>query len=253
MPILRADHLLIYFAHVPKCAGSAMEQYLHARFGAPAFLDKSYSAQPKDRRWSASSPQHISTEVLDRLFPPGFFDYSFTIVRHPLTRIVSAFHFQVEIEKSLPATAVFSDWLRSIPGILEKDPFAFDNHIRPMVDLVPEDAHVAYLEHGLESLITWFDTITGRMMPPRAIPQVNVHADRAPRKGVILSDDDRALIARIYAKDLERFEYNMEDPMPRIPAPTLSAELIAARAAEAARHNHVVNRFGRHARQALRS
>ena len=52
MPIVRINSKLVYFAHVPKCAGSAVERYLAARFGPLGFLDSTYLKMRKSRRWN---------------------------------------------------------------------------------------------------------------------------------------------------------------------------------------------------------
>jgi hypothetical protein len=236
MPIVRAGPYLVYFAHVPKCGGSAIEAYLGKRFGRIALLDTRHHARSADKRWSRTSPQHISLEVRDRLFPEGFFDYSFAVVRHPVARLVSAYHFQKEIEQLPSARVGFSDWLETLPEMMEEDPFVFDNHTRPMVELVPQDAKIFHLEHGLDALVPWFDDITGRKDAPRALRPAN---ERKDRKGggtkVTPSDRDIALIEKLYAADFARFGYTPDRKAPAAPAPELSPDFIAERDAELAR------------------
>jgi hypothetical protein len=234
MPIVRAGLNLVYFAHVPKCGGSAIEAYLGKRFGRVALLDIRHHTRSAGKRWSRTSPQHISNEVRDRLFPKGFFDHSFAVVRHPVTRLVSAYHFQQEIEQLPSASTGFSDWLETLAEMMEDDPFIFDNHTRPMVDLVPEDAKIFYLEHGLDALVPWFDGITGRKDAPRALLPVN---ERKSRKGgkVTPSDYDIALIGELYAADFARFGYTPDRKAPNAPVPTLSPDFIFERDAELTR------------------
>lgn len=248
MPILRTDTALIYFAHVPKCGGSSVEKYLQARFGGVAFADRSHKQRPVHQRWSQTSPQHITLEVRNRLFPEGFFDHSFSIVRHPVSRIVSAYHFQRDIENSIPDRVTFRDWLEEIPDRLINEPFAFDNHIRPMVDFVPEDAQIFYLEHGIDALIMWLDQVTGRQDPPRMLARYNSQSDRQTAP-VTPSPLDLQLISEIYAADFERFAYTLGDPKPQASAPTLTPEIEAARAAERARANSLKSRMRELARK----
>jgi hypothetical protein len=101
MPIARIGSKLVYFAHVPKCAGSAVERYLEQRFGPMAFRDPAFYEQEHGERWSNSSPQHIPIKALSRLFPASFFDASFAVIRHPVDRLASAFLYQREIEGSI--------------------------------------------------------------------------------------------------------------------------------------------------------
>lgn len=235
MPIVRAGPQLIYYAHVPKCGGSAVETYLAERFGAVAFVDARHHFVPPERRWSRTSPQHVHLEVLDRLFPKGFFDHSFTVVRHPVARIVSAYHFQLEIEQAPSANIGFSYWLEMLTETMAEDPFVYDNHTRPMVDLVPEGAEVFHLEHGLDALVPWFDRLTGAKAGPRAVRKVNERKRRGGGTKVQPGKADLDLIGRIYAADFERFGYEIGSKAPRTPAPELSAEFLAERDSALAR------------------
>ena len=230
MPILKAGSQLVYYAHVPKCAGTALEHYLEARFGALAFLDTKFMGVPRDERWSATSPQHIDAGSLARLFPEGFFDAAFTVVRHPEARIISAYHFQREVEKTISEHVSFGDWLEDLVDLREDAPFLHDNHTRPMAEIVPEGAKVFHLEHGLDALIPWFDQLMGDQTGPRAIPKVNERGAYAAAKGEItLTDAERARIAELYAVDFTRFGYSTDAKAPSAPAPSLSAEFTAAR------------------------
>lgn len=236
MPIVRAGHKLVYFAHVPKCGGTAVEHFLKLRFGPVALLDTRHHAVPGERRWSRTSPQHLHVDVQHRLFPKGFFDHSFAIVRHPVDRIVSAYHFQVEME-GLPIDRMgFSAWLEELPELLEENPFAFDNHTRPMVELVSEDAKIFHLEHGLDALVPWFDQLTGSTEGPRAVRPVNERKGRAGTRDKIRpSPEDMRRIEDYYSADFKRFGYEVGRREPLSPAPQLSPDFLRERDAELAR------------------
>jgi len=231
MPIFRADEKLILYAHVPKCGGSAVSWYLKNRFGPIAFNDSNFTAQPAARRWSRTSPQHIDRESLSRLFPDGFFDAAFTIVRHPVSRIVSAYHFQLEQEKSFSEHFRFSDWLADLDEMRAENPFVFDNHVRAMDEIVPEGAHVFHMEHGLDQLVPWFDALTGQRADPRAVPRINEKGSHSGQRSakVVPTDADLELIGRIYQKDFERFGYRLGESAPLAPPPELAPEILAER------------------------
>jgi hypothetical protein len=44
MPIFRVNEKIVFFCHVPKCAGTAVNLYLQARFGKLAFIRDGYLA-----------------------------------------------------------------------------------------------------------------------------------------------------------------------------------------------------------------
>lgn len=231
MPFFKTAGKLVYYAHVPKCGGSAVADYIRRRFGDLAFNDNRYMAQPEALRWTRSSPQHVDAQTLERLIPPGLFDACFTIVRHPVARAVSTYHFQAEVERQVPPGTSFSDWLAGLPRLLADQPFAADNHIRPMTQIVPEGATVFHLEHGLDPLVAWFDALAGTADPPRVIEERNTRGAYVRTTGQKAEPTaaDVALIARIYAADFDRFGYDPARRAPAAPAPRMTPEFLAAR------------------------
>lgn len=233
MPIIKADNKVIYYAHVPKCGGSSVSSYLEGRFGAVAFVNTSFTQLAPEKRWSRTSPQHVDAATLASMFPAGFFDAVFTIVRHPLARVISAYHFQKERERTVPADVGFSEWLLDLEERLSDDRFIYDNHLRPMDEIVPEGAHVFYMEHGLDAMVPWLDGICGNEDGPRRLAEVNKRGDfnKGTTEKVKPSTMDREVIQRIYGKDFRRFGYSLDEKLPAAPAPTLSEAYLAARAA----------------------
>lgn len=242
MPIFRADQKLVYYAHVPKCAGSSLEEYVHERFGGMAFLDQTYMSRPPVERWSKTSPQHIDIKSLYKFIKPSFFDHIFTIVRHPVGRLVSAYHFQLEVERLVPESTGFSEWLLDIEERMAEEPFLFDNHVLPMAQIVPHEATVFHLEHGLDALIPYFDALAGNAEGARAIGRTN---ERKADKGMRAtpSNSDLALIEKIYAEDFERFGYDIADSTPKAAAPELSVEVLADRDRTLARQARPIAKF----------
>lgn len=230
MPFFKSGSKLVYYAHVPKCGGSAVEHFIEGRAGKMAFVDRMFTRHPEADRWSKTSPQHINVAALERLIPLDFFDASFTIVRHPVDRVVSAYHFQMEMEGSISRHVAFSDWLEDLSETMEENPYAYDNHLRPMNDIVPEGAHVFYLEHGLDALVPWFDALLGNTSAPRAVHRVNERKSRGEKAAPTATD--LARIETLYKADFARFGYVVGQKLPNAPAPTLAPEIIAARDAE---------------------
>lgn len=246
MPIFKASHKLLFYAHVPKCGGSSVSWYLRERFGDVAFNDSKHTSHAAGSLWSQTSPQHIDCQSLDRLFPEGFFDAVFTIVRHPVPRLISAFHFQRDVEKIVPMGTTFSDWLEDITELRQENVFAFDNHMRPMSDIVPEGAQVFYMEHGLDGMIPWLDTILGDQGGPRAIPKINAQGAYGGASAQKAKPTERDLkrIAEIYSVDFKRFGYDLIDTRSTsAPAPVLDPEFLAQRDIALKAHKNPLNRI----------
>lgn len=111
MPIFKANNLLCHFAHIPKCGGSSIESYCRKVGICIAFLNQEHDVTPESMKWSTSSPQHIDGYSLSRLFPPEFFDFYFTVCRHPLSRLKSAFQFQMLSEEKLASDMDLSQFI----------------------------------------------------------------------------------------------------------------------------------------------
>lgn len=216
MPIVKISGKIVYFAHVPKCAGTAIEIYLTEAFGALAFRDTKFNAYPPRTRWTKSSPQHVDANTISTLFPPQFFDASFAVVRSPVARIVSAFRFQRDIEGLINVNVTFAEWLTRVHLSQNRTPWQFDNHTRLMDDIVPQNARIFRLEDGLAAVVRYLESIAGYDCSlPQTIMPHNVLDKRLAFEGkkirpVIPTQDDIALINRYYRVDFERFHY---DPM----------------------------------------
>ncbi|MGC1496359.1 MAG: sulfotransferase family 2 domain-containing protein [Sulfitobacter sp.] len=214
MPIAKISGKLVYFAHVPKCAGTAVEDYLANAFGPLAFLDRCFNAQPSQARWTRSSPQHVEVEGLSALFPSDFFDATFAVVRNPVSRLTSTFRFQRDVEGTIDINTTFSDWLRTVKHKQRTSPWQFDNHTRRMTDIVPDSAKVFRLEDGLGAVVKWLQVLAGpeHSLPIKIAPQNALDKrllfEGKPLRPVNLTKGDIGLIERQYAVDFERFGYD---------------------------------------------
>lgn len=213
MPFFRLRQQLIYFAHVPKCAGSSLEVYLQRRFGRLAFRDQAHYRDP-GTRWTRTSPQHVTVADLDRLIPSRFFTQRFTVLRHPVPRLVSVFRFQRDWEGRIGAATGLTEWLEGLARVRRNSSYKYDNHLRPMTAFVPEDSHVFRLEEGgLAQVIPWLDEVQGKTAAPREMPVLNTHGALMAKRGttpvrVAVTPEDRARIAELYAEDFARFGYD---------------------------------------------
>ncbi|MFZ7094085.1 hypothetical protein [Primorskyibacter sp. 2E233] len=219
MPIIRIADKLVYFAHVPRAAGTSVERYLRARFGPLALADPLYLSKPEEQRWTRSSPQHVDRDALARLFPSGFFDASFAIVRHPCDRLHSVFLRQRDIEQTIPEDTVFRDWVETLP----LPGYALDNHTRSMLEFCPPGTRLFRLEDGLGQVVDWLDDLAGNTEGPRAIGVSNSHAERLAHLGrnpdmpiAELDDDLRADIIDRYAADIYWCGYAHRKGRPRM-------------------------------------
>ena len=227
MPFVNADGKWLLYCHIPKCAGSSVETYLTDRFGPLAFLDQKHTRRVSNKVWSKTSPQHIVWDDLAQLFPDEFFDAAFAIVRNPVARIVSSYKFQRDVERLISDDVSFSDWLAELPAVLAENPYQFDNHLRPQVDFMPPECAVFHLEHGLESVVAYLDSVAGNEKGPRAIGKENT-SHRNAKAGIasepiVPSANDLEIIESLYRRDFEQLGYRIDEPKPVASRPAGSA------------------------------
>jgi hypothetical protein len=212
MPLIRINQSIHFFAHVPRAAGTSVEAYLKARFGSLALLDEDYTDLPLHKRWSHTSPQHIDAATLGRFFPADWITSSFAVVRHPVSRIVSAYHHQAEVVGTVPKGMDVNEWLLEWYESAETDPYLNDNHLRRQTDFVPDDAQVFHVERGLDGLVQHLDALAGQSDGPR---QITIHPSRrSAGSGDTLSERSLAFIEDYYADDFARFGYDADEPLP---------------------------------------
>ncbi|MCB2137364.1 MAG: sulfotransferase family 2 domain-containing protein [Rhodobacteraceae bacterium] len=202
MPIFRSQGRNIYFAHVPRCGGTSVEDYLRRRAGKPSFLDPRYRARRRVR-WTKSSPQHVLAEQLAVLFADGFFDEVFAVVRHPVDRLQSAFYFQREVEKTVDPDCGFADFVERLKEPEFRYARAFDNHFRQQSEIVPKGARIFRFEDGLDPVFDHIDALTGTKLPRGDAPHRLKR--RAEREEV--PADLRAVIEALFADDMTAFGY----------------------------------------------
>lgn len=221
MPLIRTGRGVLYFAHVPKCAGTAVEEYLTRRFGLRlrGLLDSAHMNVPAAQRWSRSSPQHIEAQSLARLFPDGFFEHVFALVRHPARRLRSVYLHQRDIEGRIDPAEDFATWLRALPERRKENPWYLDNHARLMNDLVPGGCTVFRLEDGLDQVVNWLDQRMGNQNGPRGIDRAHSYQDRLTQAGKtprgpapVITAGDLEFIHQLDRADYARFGYAV-DPL----------------------------------------
>ena len=195
MPIIRTPHALALFVHIPKCGGSSVELALR-QAGVPlAFLDQRFGLHAADP-WYRSSPQHISREDRDTLFPGGFFDAEFAIVRDPAARFLSAFnHHRRAIGSLTPFPRFLSRMERRVRETDDYFGYRYDNHFLPAHRFIGERTQLLRLEDGLPAAMERIAQIVGVDLPYS--PQDNVRSYAYTRSG----SAPKRMLKRIFAKD----------------------------------------------------
>lgn len=148
----------ILYVHIPKCAGSYLEQILEKKLG-PSLLFNKYRPG-----FLKLVPQHLTyEEILSLNFQPTNDDYIFTVIRNPYKRIESEFFYQKRIFNISYKTSDFSKWLIRSLKKAQADPYYKNSHFRPQTDFLNEEVTVFKLEDGMEKIISELEKNIGKL------------------------------------------------------------------------------------------
>jgi len=205
MPIYIKNNIKIYHAHIPKCAGTSIENFFINKNFEYAFLDKKFFAKNQEILWSKSSPQHLLAHNFIDLFSSLNFDFKFSVVRNPIDRFVSAFTFNV-FRKTIPSENIN----RFIDLFYEKKKFkifSLDNHFIPMIYFVENitNINIYKLEDGINQLEL---DLTKIINHKKQIKFSNDNKQRVIDKSLIsLNKSSIKKLEEIYKVDFEKFNY----------------------------------------------
>ena len=193
MPLFRFGARLVLFVHIPKTGGTSIETMLRSMGGIEAMRHgRIMPGMP-------CTPQHFHAELLEPLFPPGFADLSFAIVRNPFDRLVSEYRMRV---LGRGRDEGFDDWVDRSFARHAKDPFASDNHFRPQHEFIFRGVRVYRYEDDPFGRIA--ADLGGLGLPaPSSIPWER----RSPAAPLTMSGATTDRIRSFYAEDFARFDY----------------------------------------------
>ena len=189
------------FIHIPKCAGTSIEQSL---FG------KVYVEWDQERKiWK----QHATASQIREYYCENYNNYySFTFVRNPWDKIVSDYFW---IQRNLKIKDSFKNYL-ILKGKFDDSRLRFPpesrrtryDHIIPQCDFLLDDKGEAMVKFigRFESIQGDFDTVCDKIGIPR---QQLPHKNKTKHKHYTeyYDDETRRIIAEKYAKDIEHFGY----------------------------------------------
>ena len=229
MPLARISGTVLFFAHIPKTAGTSIEAYMRAK-GSLAL------AGTRRHGWSRTTPQHVHRELYSDLAPPEFYDHGFTVIRDPKARLISEFKMRVEPMRpklrpagwlrrarnriaGRPTYGVrlanrleyldFDTWVRRAFAEYRKDPYFKDNHIRPQHEFFDPDHKTFMFEDGIDPVFRWIDEVTG------TAPAEGVFFERRSNPlEVTPSSDAESLIRDFYSKDYDLIASLRESQQP---------------------------------------
>ena len=198
MPAYRFKEKTILFIHIPKSGGTSLKNWLGDHAPQSLYLNQKMEVLPL-------VPQHFHSEILNALFAPGFFDYSFCVTRNPYARALSEYNYRISIprlrNRVLPKPSL-ETWLRRYFNRYQSDHYLLSNHLRPQHEFPIEGTEVFRLEDGLQPLREKLCELTGIPMSEEIR-----HDNRSKKTRSNLTEANAELIHEFYARDFEVFGY----------------------------------------------
>lgn len=196
MPLIRLSDKVILFIHIPKTGGSTISDY----FQQVGSVSLKYRG-----RWGPCAPQHIHAEVIKRLVPDAFYDYSFAIVRNPYGRLLSEYKARRGGRQSSGRTVSFSRWAMELSDKYAADPYVDDNHLRPQHEFLLDGTEVFRFEDGVAKVVK---SVMDRMglTPAMPVPHSNPSAEIKVR----VTLEAMARVKSFYAADFEKLGYDAD-------------------------------------------
>jgi hypothetical protein len=134
MPIFAKGKWRCLFIHIPKTGGTSVEHAMR-RLGWKESLI--VHAAVSELRHFRVTPQHYHYEILNRIINWEHIDLTYTLCRHPFSRMKSEYYWQHEVGFTKDLSP--EEWFNSVTERFSKDTSAFDNHIRPQIEFIPNN------------------------------------------------------------------------------------------------------------------
>jgi len=166
------------------------------------------------------TPQHLHRAVTSKLFDDGFIDYSFSIVRDPIDRLMSEYRWRLRsgvISRKLPPNMPkwkrkilrkigkmnldFDKWVRVTLEDYVDYPWIYDNHIRPQSEFIAGVDTLFPFENGLDIAMRWIDVVTETSRSPGEF-----WFKRSDGVAPTMQAKTRALAEAFYSKDFVLYE-----------------------------------------------
>jgi hypothetical protein len=206
VPVFTKDDRSVLFVHVPKAAGSTLEQ-MFVRSGWKMAFRETRKTHPRLMPLRRCSPQHYHAALLQEVFDVDRFDLVFTVVREPVSRFRSEYLMRNHTDPRTDAASVDA-WADTVLARREADPYALDNHLRPQHEFLLPQSQLYRLEDGLESVVADLNERFDVGLTS-AVLQAMTSVKRAgvSSSAIELSDRVRSAVRSLYAEDFSRFDY----------------------------------------------
>lgn len=199
--------LHVFHIHIPKTAGLTVTRFFESN-GFKSSLIEFGTHRELEIMLKKCSYQHMHAEMTSAVINAAMFTWFFTIVRHPVDRLKSAYIWNTF---NAPIRPKFEDWVKEIFEKYKRNPYVLDNHIRPQHEFILPNTQILKLENGLnEEFIKNIERNVPVKFTNRHFSRYNDISGVAASNpaDIKFSSDIMNQIRFFYKKDYELFEYD---------------------------------------------
>lgn len=199
----------ILHAFIPKTGGTALINYVR-ELGFKVYF---HNENNPIIGLVKCPTQHFHYDMLDQCFNLEQFSYSFCVVRNPLDRLKSDYVWLFRNQRDKSRLPSFDEFADRAFREYAKNPFVFDNHIRPQHQFVGEHIRRVFkYEDGLNTICAQVFQDSGlKVRGDIAIKNANsseeyLGKDRSSGS-IEVASSTRDKVYRFYERDYEQFGY----------------------------------------------
>lgn len=204
MPFIEANNKRVLFIHIPKTGGTSIEKAL----SSIAPLNLCARAIPKFMR---VPPEHLTFSDIQTMFDHDYFDYVFTIVRNPYTRIESEYRMRciLERERFFRELPSFPIWLEQAFEAFRNNRYIFANHLRAQVEFLGSEVRVFKYENGLEPVVR---EVGKQLGVDLCLPDERLLATNAAKIQIGWTHESLRKVNKVYTEDFDLLNYEQNRP-----------------------------------------
>ena len=136
----------IFYSQIPKTGGTSIIKFFYDNFRTNIF----YFRESKICDAFIFPTQHMHANIFNEVINFEKLTYAFTIVRHPIDRIISEYY---HANKNNNKPDNINDWFNKIYIKLLQNPSINENHFRKQIDFVNDKIKVFKFEDCINKII----------------------------------------------------------------------------------------------------
>lgn len=194
MPFFKKHNDIIYFAHIPKTGGTSVETFLQSCGYKMYFHGRVLSNKFSSKHHRTSDDKEL--KLLFEFLEPRL---SFTVMRHPIERIISEYKW-CNTKLNVLTTAALRSFIRTKIYQSKKKKHVNDNHIRPQTDFLIEGMLI-YKFNDWQTIIK--DLMPDGSSDPVVFPVTNKTIDKPGNMRI--THEMKRFLKKYYKTDLQLF------------------------------------------------